>query len=818
MKAQKSVYAIIARRYLQNRKTLLTSCVVAVIITCVLLVNLFTLIPSIQQGYKKSLFKFYGNAHGLYRNFPQKAIEFVQQSPHIQHIEYEYHLGDLKNTEIRSVPFSSHLKYMPESSFSTAVPDGLIEGRFPEAYNEVVMSTKLLDTLGIPHTIGATVPLSFTISSQSMIPEEKEEHFILTGYYTSTSYFKNTELALVSAKYKEQFSDLDGHFQVYFRSGKNLTKQAEALFNSIPYTYNNSRFLVNPGHTSGSFEALHPKMIVAGGSLLFFIFITAYLIINNLFTIFVYYDVHLYGQLKCLGASQKQIKKIIRVQLIYISAMGIPIGLVSGYFTGILALNLIGKLFNGIEGFIFNPWVYLGTALFAFLTLIISTRKPSIFCKSISPTLLVSHATHGNKRKISYKNKQKVTLWQMAKIESLSYKGRLVKIVLSLATTPILLLAILTFFESLDVNKYVKDLIASDFIIANNAYYRQTTLDEYDYTLDSSVIQELEDNITPSEIAKNYMTPSSKVSIQSVTGNISLVTPNSFQTTYQDKKFTVGLYGLEDFAISQYTVLDGILDKEKFHSGNYLLESVAYNQGSPQDIRFGVGEQVDLYFGDSFIGQYEIMAVVMQNYGFEIQRGLAHYMKNFVLPLSMYQSIEQTLKQPFSVSFNVSGNDYQSTQTYLEDFVLKYPDIYVQTPKKVAEFWKRDINNIIAMGLTLAILVGIIGLINMAGVVIVGIYSRKEQFINLRKIGMSKKQLLHLLLFESSLYAVITFIIFIGIGGVVVGFLLKIILTPMEIMTFQISIIPSLLVFIGYILSMAVVSWLALHSMFKQKQ
>ncbi len=818
MKAQKSIYSIIARRYLQSRKTLLASCVVAVIITCVLLVNLFTAVFAMRDGYRDSLFKSYGTrAHGLYRNFSQEAVDFVQQDSAVQEVEYELIVGDIDNPDLRNKPFESLMRYFNASMFHTSLPEGLLAGRLPEAYNEVVVSTALLDALGIPHTIGVAVPLSFTISSQSMAQEKRQEHFTLVGYYTSNKYFQNTEVVFVSEAYITPFSTLDSHFAIYFKSDQNLTQQTEDLLNRIPNKYANSRGSANSGYTAGTFEGVDLSIMIVVTFLLLFIGITAYLIINNLFTIFVHYDVHLYGQLKCLGASQKQIKKVIRIQLIYIAVIGIPIGLVAGYLSGKLLVPLMGELYTGMASFSFNPWIYLGTALFAFLALVISTRKPSVFCKSISPALLASHTTYEGKRRISYKDKHKITLWNMARIECLRNKGRLIKIVLSLATTPILLLAILTVVGSLDTTKYVKKLIVSDFIVAKHAYYQQGLLNDYDYTLDSSVIQELEDNIASTDIAKNYMTPSSPTSIESVTGNTLLVTPNSFQTTYQDKKFAVGLYGLGDFAISNYTILEGEIDIEKFYSGNYLLESTTSTEDRQIDPIFGVGEQVDLYFGETFIGQYEIMAVVMHNNAFEIRRGLTPYSKNFVLPISIYQSIKPALQRPYSIIFNVAEDDHKTTQRYVENFVLKYPDIYVQTAEELAKEWENENNTMLAIGIFLTGLIALIGLINMVGVVIVSIYSRREQFMNLRKIGMTKKQLVRLLFCESSLYAAITFAIFIVLGGAVASGLLRNLFKEMEFMTFHINMVPSLLIFIGYIISMVVVSWLTLQNLIKEQ-
>ena len=59
----------------------------------------------------------------------------------------------------------------------------LTEGQKPQSANEIITDTKTLDMLGLPHEVGATVPLTYTIQDQVFT-----RNFILSGYWVGQIY------------------------------------------------------------------------------------------------------------------------------------------------------------------------------------------------------------------------------------------------------------------------------------------------------------------------------------------------------------------------------------------------------------------------------------------------------------------------------------------------------------------------------------------------------------------------------------------------------------------------------------------------------
>ena len=85
---------------------------------------------------------------------------------------------------------------------------------------------------------------------------------------------------------------------------------------------------------------MDPPTVIGVLAALLLIILTGYLIIYNIFQISVIKDIRFYGLLKTIGTTGKQIKKIIRRQALVLAAIGIPIGLVAGYFVCLLYTSL----------------------------------------------------------------------------------------------------------------------------------------------------------------------------------------------------------------------------------------------------------------------------------------------------------------------------------------------------------------------------------------------------------------------------------------------------------------------------------------------
>ena len=133
------------------------------------------------------------------------------------------------------------------------------------------------------------------------------------------------------------------------------------------------------------------------------VFIAGYLIIYNIFQISVTADVQFYGKLKTLGTTTKQLKKLIYGQANRLCIIGIPIGLILGWLLGSVLVPVLMGTIDGEAVVSASPIIFIGSAVFAWVTVLISCLRPARLAGKVSPieALRMSDADSSSKRKPS---------------------------------------------------------------------------------------------------------------------------------------------------------------------------------------------------------------------------------------------------------------------------------------------------------------------------------------------------------------------------------------------------------------------------------
>ena len=149
---------------------------------------------------------------------------------------------------------------------------------------------------------------------------------------------------------------------------------------------------VSPAYQSSPVSE-NSALFIAGIVGILAIMATGYLIIYNIFQISVIQDIQSYGQLKTLGTTRRQIKKIINKQAILLSAVGIPIGLIIGFLIGraLVPALMNGTTYTSEAGVVVtvNPLIFIGS-LSLLLLLFISVYENRLRLQAQSHRLRLS--------------------------------------------------------------------------------------------------------------------------------------------------------------------------------------------------------------------------------------------------------------------------------------------------------------------------------------------------------------------------------------------------------------------------------------------
>ena len=266
----------------------------------------------------------------------------------------------------------------------------LEEGKMPEDEKEVLLSEQALEELGIKKEVGSHVPVSFTLRGQ-----EYNFDMRLSGWYKGGP---KVNFLIVSETFLEQNPEVSENtydidkeiLGTYYASvcvkntgniEQNLKEYAESLGAQTENADGNNyvNVAVNPMLYSEDGNTGVGLSIVFFGALFI---LCGYLLIYNIFDIGVMQDIQEFGIMKTIGMTGKQIKRLMRRQMLLLSLIGIPIGLVVGYGLGALLLPVILKNWEYSEEELtivqsVHPAIFILTVFFVLITVFLSMRRPS---------------------------------------------------------------------------------------------------------------------------------------------------------------------------------------------------------------------------------------------------------------------------------------------------------------------------------------------------------------------------------------------------------------------------------------------------------
>ncbi|MDE5933840.1 MAG: ABC transporter permease, partial [Lachnospiraceae bacterium] len=388
----------ISFRNMKAGKTRNIVAVLAISLTAILFTAIFTVGMSIVYGYEQSNFRQAGGySHGTFKYLTDEQLEELREDPLIQEWGARRYLGMPSD-----VPFNKSQVEIGYADANYAKWTFLepIEGRLPEeGTNEAATDTTVLALLGVKPEIGAEFTMTFDVDGT-----ETTETFMLCGYWEYDPVTVANHVLLPESRVQEildktncqGLDNMTGRYSldVMFQNAAHVEENLLTVLARHGYQSEDSAAKdtyipigVNWGYMSvQASDYIDFSIIAAITLIIFLIMLTGYLIIYNVFQISVANDIRFYGLLKTIGTTGRQIRHMILLQAVFLSAIGIPVGLLVGYGIGALLTPIVLVNLNVYsDALSISPWIFVGSALFSLLTVIISCRKPGRIAAKVSP-------------------------------------------------------------------------------------------------------------------------------------------------------------------------------------------------------------------------------------------------------------------------------------------------------------------------------------------------------------------------------------------------------------------------------------------------
>lgn len=802
----------LSNRSLKNNRMRNLFAVLAIILTGMLFTAAFSLVSGMTQvAQEQTMHEVGGKFHAGLKKVTEEQYEKITADTLVKRSSYNIFLGFAENIRKRQ----AELRYVPDEKDLEDYFIELEEGHLPVKENEIVVDTFIMDEQKVPYALGEKISLVFTFMGNRI-----EKEFTVSGWYQGDGISHASELFLAESYWKElRGNRTDADFEawaqehpedsgmglltgnLFFENASNIEENVRTVISNAGYEPDTEvAYGVNWAYMESRISSVDPLTFVVLGFAVAAILLTGYLIIYNIFQISVMNDIRFYGLLKTIGTTKKQIKRMVRRQALILSAIGIPIGLITGYGIGRAVLPFAMSFMDNHDMRIsmkFNPMILVFGAGFSIVTVFLSCRKPGKIAGSVSPIEAVKYTETEAGRKKRKKKKNGISLVSMAFSNLGRNKKKTGVVVAAISLSIIILTLVMTGVGSFRLDSYFEDRIVGDFVLGSVDVTRMSPVgagydidQEYLDLADSQEgIQNKEEMwwrpgaslVLDEQAREKYRKLDEKGLLRRedfYEEDLKLL-DSMLEGTENMKGF---FYGYSDGLLKNLKVLEGTFDEEKFKNGNYILlttlvgnehlsaEDSVYHPGDKvtvqslteksqvHEVRNAAGETIDVWYDNLESKEYEVMAIVDIPGSMELRRYQMNTC-NVVLPKKEFDSTKGN-DVCFAYSYQVEEEKQEAFEAAVKDYTEnRNTDMGYLSKNSLRGEFEGMITVVGAIGIALSVVIALIGILNFINATVTGIISRRREIAMLQSIGMTNEQLQKMLIWEGVSY--------VGIAGVI---------------------------------------------------
>lgn len=397
----------VTRKNLKKNKVRTIVTIIGVILSVSMITAVTTMISTLQNYLVESVIEEDGEWYATVSGVSEDAERQVRQDSRVERLGTMRTLGYavLEGGKNADKPYW-YVTAWDDAMFET-VPVNLIQGRLPENGHEVVIPQHVAENGGVYYKIGDTLdiavgrrdldgdtlhqynPLIYeedTGKVTERLKDTQKQTYTIVGIcerpnwyvedYSAPGYTLITRPDSTSAACPADLYILTSQ-----------ARDAQAIVQALP----DSSYLTTQQHSEllqmmGIFgnENITSMIGAMAAILIAIIMVGSISLIYNAFAISVSERSREFGLLSSIGATRKQLKQTVLFEALFISVIGIPLGIVAGIGGIGVTIHFIGDWFKGIWGsdsltmhLSVSIWAIVAAAVLGLLTILISAFIPS---------------------------------------------------------------------------------------------------------------------------------------------------------------------------------------------------------------------------------------------------------------------------------------------------------------------------------------------------------------------------------------------------------------------------------------------------------
>ena len=758
-----NILRILAWKNLKRNKKRTIATIIGIVVSVALISFILTLIYSFKYSMLETTKRNVGNYHiHIDQTTTQKAIEFAKMTDKIERIGISQTIGAANYESQLNTKNGIIIDGYDEVSLTNR-DINLIEGRLPQNEKEILVSNYLINNLDEPIKIGDQLTLDvekvkLIISNdgmqESLEPDGIERvTYTVTGIIQQTRKEANTSNAYIATTKLEQMTEVRPcEVTMLLKNPKEENLFYQELNNSSMQNHlsENNELLIWQGATKGMNEKSQLELI--GVIAIIIVVAITIVLVRNSFQISISERMKEFGTLISIGATSKQIRKIVLIEGLIYAIISIPIGLIFGIGVVYFSINGIEKVLASTFGnswimeFSINiPFIFV-TILITILAILFSCIKPIRKAKKASPIETIKQ-----NNEIAIKNKDvKVS---KLKVKLLGIEGQIAyknikrnKNQYRSTTISISIIMILVIL--------ISSIIQYIFLIVNNTY--KPTNRNIDVGMIYGGGQEETDTVF-----KNF----DRIKEMDSIIDYSIIV--RFNGIMKNNNKSISIHAYEGSNYEDYLKSMGLKYEDTFNNGILLSANPSVKEGEILNIIINEKEYKIPIIKTTNLDP-EVAIFDLDNSKIEkIDSDSLEY-ERLIISNDMAKKIDindEIVKGRFSMDMRVNSSNPNKLEKEIEQFVnLDKIAITNYTKQKEDEEKLSAMMSIFLYGLLLVI--SLIGITNIYNTITASMNLRKREFEILKAIGMSNKQFNKMFVYESLIYGVKSLIIGIILGTI----------------------------------------------------
>lgn len=728
----------LAKSSIKKTKSKSILIVLTIILTTCLLTSVGIICANWGLSNIENAKNIYGGHHVIFKSTTADLNKKLSNHIEIDSMQVVKTIGISKNKE-KNVTCGLQYTDVIDNKYISEVK--IKEGNFPKKENEILIAEGYMKALGKEEPkIGDVVTITYESRKDGI---EKTRDFVVSGIAESkeANIITGDYFGAVSKDYlvKEEF-DEETTFTTYvkYRNESSINEYlAQDISDKIAADFNIpiNDIKVNSDYLKSNKP--DPSVMIGGVAIAILIIVSSMIVIYSIFYISIINKVQEYGKIRAIGATKKQIRKLIKREGMLLSSIAVPIGAVIGYIIGKVVVK-IAVSNTGIETSQYDILVLIGAMILSFITVYVSILKPMKIASKISPVEAMRYNGESNSKSKTRDGYFEITVPRLVKANLKRNKSRTVITLVSLCLSGILFIMASTVLKAFNVEKMTDHGYDGSKIVVSLANYTMESPDNPEKEIFN--------------LQKNNPVTNSIERIKEIDGVKDVKIEESTSAKWLEMEDWPSFEIIDKDDISDSSkVLEGSID---FEDENSVILDHTY---SGEFYGVTVGDKITIEYDNNGVKDKKELTIAA------ITDNLLG--STFVLPEKTYRNLFKS-DTTRNVKVYIDDNKYDDIKKQIEALVkseafleASYYDVSYKTNEMSVRITK-------LMAYSLVIIIGIIGFINLINTMITSVVARKKELGMLQAIGLSNKQFTKMMKMEGFFYISVAIGVTLTIGNV----------------------------------------------------